>query len=280
MASRYGSLKQIEKLGPQGQTIMDYSVSDAIGAGFGSVLFIIRKSMEADFKEAIISKYRDKIEVDYVFQEIDALPDGATYNLERTKPWGTGHAVLMAADKVKGAFAVINADDFYGRNAFIGAINHINIEEGDSYGIIGYPIGKTLSDNGAITRAICEVDDNYRLRDITERSQIQMIKGAVCYKDDAGFWQKIDMNTPVSMNFWVFQPSFFHHLKEEFSLFLKSYSQELKSEFLIPSIVKELVKKNLISVKVYNVDSQWFGVTYPEDKEGVVENLKALKGYE
>lgn len=278
MASRYGSLKQIEKLGPQGQTIMDYSVIDAVRAGFGSVLFVIRRSMEADFKETILAKYKETVEVDYVFQEIDSLPANTYFNKERVKPWGTGHAILMAAHKVKGSFAVINADDFYGREAFDAAIRHIESKSG-VYGIIGYPLNKTLSDHGAITRAVCEVDESNRLLDITERSKIQVIDGLTCYEDEAGLWQRIDEETTVSMNFWVFEPSFFKLLEDELLIFLQECANDLKSEFLIPTIVKELVKRNLISVDVYNVNSLWFGVTYPKDKVGVMTSLKSLHGY-
>lgn len=280
MASRYGSLKQIEKLGPQGQTIMDYSVHDAIEAGFGKILFIIRKSIEKEFTENIISKYRNKIDVDYVFQEIESVPGGVTYTPERTKPWGTGHAVLMAAGKINTPFAVINSDDFYGRNAFIAAIKHINEGEPDTYGIIGYPINKTLSDHGAITRAICETDANNYLEDITERTHIQAIDGNTFYNDENEQWLPIDNNATVSMNFWVFYPSFLQHLKIAFNEFIKVNSFNPKAEILIPTVIKSLVKEGKVKVKVYNVNSQWFGVTYPEDREGVVQKLSELNGYE
>lgn len=279
MASRYGSLKQIEKLGPQGQTIMDYSVHDAIEAGFGKILFIIRKSIEKEFTENIISKYKDKIDVDYVFQEVESLPEGIPYSSERTKPWGTGHAVLMAAEKIKTPFAVINSDDFYGRNAFIAAMNHINKGDPETYGIIGYPINKTLSDHGAITRAICETDENNYLEDITERTHIQAIDNNTFYKDEFEIWQAIDNNATVSMNFWVFYPSFFQHLKIEFDEFIQANSFNLKAEILIPTVIKSLIKESQVRVRVYNVDSQWFGVTYPEDREGVVLKLSELTGY-
>lgn len=279
MASRYGSLKQIEKLGPQGQTIMDYSVHDAIEAGFGKILFIIRKSIEKEFTENIISKYKDKIDVDYVFQEVESIPKGIPYSSERTKPWGTGHAVLMAAEKIKTPFAVINSDDFYGRNAFIAAMNHINKGEPETYGIIGYPINKTLSDHGAITRAICETDENNYLEDITERTHIQAIDNNTFYKDEFEIWQAIDNNATVSMNFWVFYPSFFQHLKIAFDEFIQANSYNLKAEILIPTVIKSLVKGSQVKVRVYNVDSQWFGVTYPEDREGVVLKLSELTGY-
>jgi len=279
MASRYGSLKQIEKLGPQGQTIMDYSVHDAIEARFGKILFIIRKSIEKEFTENIISKYKDKIDVDYVFQEVESLPEGIPYSSERTKPWGTGHAVLMAAEKIKTPFAVINSDDFYGRNAFIAAMNHINKGDPETYGIIGYPINKTLSDHGAITRAICETDENNYLEDITERTHIQAIDNNTFYKDEFEIWQAIDNNATVSMNFWVFYPSFFQHLKIEFDEFIQANSFNLKAEILIPTVIKSLIKESQVRVRVYNVDSQWFGVTYPEDREGVVLKLSELTGY-
>lgn len=279
MASRYGSLKQIEKLGPQGQTIMDYSVHDAIEARFGKILFIIRKSIEKEFTENIISKYKDKIDVDYVFQEVESLPEGIPYSSERTKPWGTGHAVLMAAEKIKTPFAVINSDDFYGRNAFIAAMNHINKGDPETYGIIGYPINKTLSDHGAITRAICETDENNYLEDITERTHIQAIDNNTFYKDEFEIWQAIDNNATVSMNFWVFYPSFFQHLKIAFDEFIQANSFNLKAEILIPTVIKSLIKESQVRVRVYNVDSQWFGVTYPEDREGVVLKLSELTGY-
>jgi len=279
MASRYGSLKQIEKLGPQGQTIMDYSVHDAIEAGFGKILFIIRKSIEKEFTENIISKYRNKIDVDYVFQEIESVPDGVTYTPERTKPWGTGHAVLMAAGKINTAFAAINSDDFYGRNAFIAAINHINTGEPDTYGIIGYPINKTLSDYGAITRAICETDENNYLVDITERTHVQAKEGNTFFKDENEKWLVIDNNATVSMNFWVFYPSFFQYMKMAFNEFIKVNSFNPKAEILIPTVIKSLVKEAKVKVSVYNVNSLWFGVTYPEDREGVVQKLSELMEY-
>jgi UTP-glucose-1-phosphate uridylyltransferase len=277
MGSRYGSLKQVDKLGPSGETIMDYSIYDAIRAGFGKVVFVIRKSIEADFKE-VFNKFNDKIKVEYVFQELDNVPAGIKVPAERQKPWGTGHAVMVAVDKIDTPFAVINADDFYGADAYKVMANHLTALQNDKdiYSMVGYVVDKTLSENGHVSRGICETDSNHMLKSIVERTQIQRLDGKIVFKDADEKWQPLTGKEFASMNFWGFPVSVFAELQNKFKQFIEANYQNLKSEFYIPIAIDQLIKENKANVKVLNTSAQWFGVTYKEDKESTIKNINLL----
>jgi UTP-glucose-1-phosphate uridylyltransferase len=266
MGSRYGSLKQVDKLGPSGETITDYSIYDAIRAGFGKVVFVIRKSIEADFKE-VFSKFSDKIEIEYVFQELDNVPAGITVPAERQKPWGTGHAVMVGASKVNTPFAVINADDFYGANAYKVMAEHLTMNhasDNDVYSMVGYVLENTLSENGFVSRGVCEIGENHTMKSITERTQIQRTDNKIVFKEY------------VSMNFWGFPPSIFPKLEMHFKSFIEVNSQNLKAEFYIPYAVDDITKEIKAKVKILTSSSKWFGVTYKEDKETTIQRIKDL----
>ncbi len=279
MGSRYGSLKQIDPVGPSGETIIDYSIYDAIRAGFGKVVFIIRKSFEQDFKDIFISKLQPHIPVEYVFQEIDKLPEGLTVSPERTKPWGTAHAVLMAKDVINEPFAVINGDDFYGSGAFQTMADYLNALTGDTqtqYSLVGYQVGNTMSDNGTVSRGVCREDENELLVSVTERHNIQYVKGGIAYQDAGGTPVFLNPETLVSMNFWGFTPEYFKQTELMFSDFVKANSDSLKAEFYIPFAIDKLISNKAASVKVLRSNAKWFGVTYKEDKPLVIEKLAQL----
>ena len=278
MGSRYGGLKQLDGLGPNGETIMDYSIFDAERGGFGKVVFVIRRMFEADFREKIISKYIHKIPVEVVFQELDALPEGFTLNPEREKPWGTNHAVLMAKDVIREPFAVINADDFYGRESYAILAEYLSALEGqkNSYCMVGYRVGNTLSESGSVARGVCETNAEGYLTGVVERTQVERIDGKVQYKDEAGQWVAIGDNTPVSMNMWGFTPDYFAHSEDFFVSFLRENADNLKAEFFIPLAVNHLIVNNAAKVKVLDTPSKWFGVTYADDRQGVVDKIQAL----
>lgn len=278
MGSRYGGLKQLDGLGPGGETIMDYSIYDAIKAGFGKLVFVIRKSFEKDFREIIIKKYEKIIPVEVVFQELDNLPDGFEVNPEREKPWGTNHAVMMGKEVINEPFAVINADDFYGADGFQ-VLSDFLIQLKDTenkYCMVGYRVGNTLSESGTVARGVCETDDEGNLTGVVERTQIKRIDGVVKYKDESDNWVAIDDNTPVSMNMWGFTPDYFKHSDDYFVKFLNDNADDLKAEFFIPLLVNHLIVNGVSTVKVLDTTSQWFGVTYADDRPGVVEKFKEL----
>ena len=280
MGSRYGGLKQLDQLGPHGETIMDYSVNDAMAAGFGKVVFVIRKHMEEDFKKYILSKYEHKIAVDYVFQELDMLPDGITLNPDRVKPYGTGHAVLVAKDAIKEPFAVINADDFYGRDAFMTMGKFLMQEDNmDShhYAMVGYQLNKTLSEFGTVSRGICETNDRHELTAITEMTKIRRYDDGIKNVTDGGDVTLLDETTPVSMNFWGFMPNIFTLMETMFADFLKENNDNPKSEFFIPLVVNYLISSKTATIQVLESDAEWFGVTYQEDRPSVVEKLKNVQ---
>lgn len=281
MGSRYGGLKQLDGLGPNGETIMDYSIYDAIKAGFGKIVFIIRKDFEKDFREKILGKYEGHVPLELCFQSIDALPEGFTCPAERMKPWGTNHAVLMAKDVVNEPFCVINCDDFYNRDAFMVIGKFLSeLPEGsrNSYAMVGYRVGNTLSENGTVARGICSKDDNGNLTTVVERTEIKRIDGKVCYKDEQGEWVAVEDNTPVSMNVWGFTPDYFDYSDEYFKEFLSDPANmaNLKSEFFIPLMVNKLINENTATVKVLDTTSKWFGVTYAADRQGVVDKIQSL----
>ena len=277
MGSRYGGLKQIDGLGPSGETIMDYSVYDALRAGFGKVVFVIRKDFEEAFRKAVISKYADKVPCEVCFQSVDSVPEGCTYNPERTKPWGTNHAVLMAKDLIKEPFAVINADDFYGRESFQVLADYLKSVEGTTgkYCRVGYRVANTLSENGSVSRGVCATDENGYLTDVVERTKIEKVGDKIIYTED-GVDTEISPNSPVSMNMWGFTPEYFDYVEKAFVEFLKTRGQELKSEFYIPTLVNDMIRNGEATCKVLDTTSKWFGVTYAEDRPQVVMKINNL----
>lgn len=281
MGSRYGGLKQLDGLGPNGETIMDYSIFDAIRGGFGKVVFVIRRDFEDAFREKVLSKYEGHIPTELVFQSINDLPEGFTCPEGRQKPWGTNHAVLMGKDVIKEPFAVINADDFYGRDTFavIGKyLSDLPADAHDDYCMVGFRVGNTLSESGTVARGICSTDANGHLTTVVERTEIMRVNGPVCYKDEKGEWVAVPDNTPVSMNVWGFTPDYFAHSEKYFKEFLSDPKnmQNLKAEFFIPLMVNKLINEKTSTVKVLDTTSHWFGVTYAADRQGVVDKIQAL----
>ena len=279
MGSRYGGLKQLDGVGPQGQTIMDYSIFDAIRAGFGKVVFVIRKDFEPDFRAKILSKYEGHVPVEVVFQSIDKLPEGYTAPADRVKPWGTNHAVLMGRDVINEPFAVINADDFYGRDAFeviARELSRSHDRKGD-YCMVGFRVGNTMTENGTVARGVCETNADKMLTKVTERTDIGYdADHKIAFTDENGATCHLDPATPVSMNLWGFTPEYFDYSDREFRRFLDAHGTELKSEFYIPTCVDTLINSGEATVRVLDTDSRWFGVTYAADRQGVVDRLAAL----
>ena len=281
MGSRYGGLKQLDGLGPHGETIMDYSIYDAIHAGFGKLVFVIRKDFEQDFRDKVLSKYEGHIPCEIVFQSLDALPEGFTSPEGRTKPWGTNHAVMMGQHVIHEPFAVINCDDFYDRDAFQVMGKFLSsLPEGSTgkYAMVGFRVDNTLSESGTVSRGVCEYDDNHHLTSVVERTKIQRIDGVVKYLDENDEWVALPDNTPVSMNFWGFTPDYFAHSNEFFKTFLSDEKNmtNLKSEFFIPLMVDKLINDGTATCEVLDTTSKWFGVTYPEDRPEVVAKFEKL----
>lgn len=281
MGSRYGGLKQLDGLGPNGETIMDYSIYDAIQAGFGKIVFIIRKDFEEEFRTKVLSKYEGHIPTEVVFQSIDALPEGFTVPEGRTKPWGTNHAVLMAKDVVKEPFCVINCDDFYNRDAFMVMGKFLaDLPEGckNKYSMVGFRVGNTLSENGTVARGVCSTDAENHLMTVVERTEIERHNGPICFKDENGEWVELNENTPVSMNVWGFTPDYFDYSDAYFKEWLASEGvmQNPKSEYFIPLMVNKLINEGTATVEVLDTTSKWFGVTYAADRPSVVEKIQSL----
>ncbi|MBN1252360.1 MAG: nucleotidyltransferase [Bacteroidales bacterium] len=275
LGSRYGGLKQLDKIGPSGETIMDYSIFDAKRAGFGKVVFVIRESFEEDFKKHVFNKYQNFIEVDYVFQEINKLPHGFTAPKEREKPWGTGHAVLVAREKIKEPFAVINADDFYGKDSFSAISSYLMaVDEGinNKFCLMAYKLKNTLSENGSVSRGVCFLDKNNYLVNIIEHKKIYLQNNEI-YSDFEKEKIILDENTPVSMNLMGFSHSTFQYFESYFSDFLKKNINSLTAEFYLPSVVTNIIKSKQGKVRVLPSNEIWFGVTYKEDRETVVKNI-------
>ena len=277
MGSRYGGIKQLAHLGPSGETIMDYSVYDALQAGFGKVVFIIRKSIEKDFCDIVLQKYQRIVPCEYVFQELDSLPVGFQPPEQRQKPWGTGHAILMAADVIREPFAVINADDFYGRDAFVqmGRFLQNTDNAGAHWAMVGYRLANTLSEFGVVSRGVCCVDENNILRNVTERTKIKRTEKGIVYQDDNAEIV-LDENLPVSMNFWGFTPTLFTCLKAGFEDFLKKNRENLTSEYYIPSEVSRQIDEKNADVQVIPTSSSWFGITYAEETASAITQIKML----
>ena len=276
MASRYGSMKQIQGFGPSGETIMDYSIYDAIRAGFGKVVFIIRKDFAEAFKAQFEPKLKGKIKTEYVYQEMDSYLGELKAPAERTKPWGTAHAVLCAKEIIKEPFAVINADDFYGRDAFIKAADFLNHHCNEKrYAIIGYELVKTLSEHGTVSRGVCEVDADHNLVSIKERTKIYREGNEIIHEDEAGK-HTVPFNSSVSMNFWCFHPALFNPTQQLFLEFVKENSSNIKAEFFIPIIAENFMENHGRHINVIPTSSKWFGVTYKEDAPSVKASVDKL----
>ena len=276
MGSRYGGLKQLDPMGPNGETLMDYSIFDAIRANFSKVVFIIRHDIEELFKTQIGSKYEKYIPVEYAFQALDDLPQGFKVPEGRVKPWGTGHAVYAARNVVKGPFVLINADDFYGQDGYAKLGEFLSNGVGNEFAMCGFLMKNTVSENGSVSRGICDIDANGNLVNVVEHTKIIKENGKYISCLDDGSRVEFPADTVVSMNMWGFQDSLFDHLEELFIEFLKEKGNELKSEFYIPFVVDTLVKAGKCSAKVLISESAWFGITYQEDKPEVQKNLQKL----
>ena len=283
MGSRYGGLKQLDTLGPQGQSIMDYSIYDAIQAGFGKIVWVIRRDFEQQFREQILAKYEGHVPCELCFQALDALPEGFTVPEGREKPWGTNHAVMMGKDVINEPFAVLNCDDFYDRDAFqVMAKFLTSLPEGSKgkYAMVGFRVDNTLSESGTVSRGICEMDpETHLLTGVVERTKIERHNGVVEYLDEDGTtWVGIPDTAPTSMNFWGFTPDYFQHSVEYFKEFLSDPKnmENLKSEFFIPLMVDKLINDGTATCEVLDTTSQWFGVTYPEDRPEVVARFAKL----
>jgi hypothetical protein len=277
MASRYGSMKQIDGFGPNGETIIDYSIYDAIKAGFGKVSFIIREEFAEPFKAIFEPKLKGRIETDYVFQSFDLKPFGIDKEIERAKPWGTAHAVLAARNQINEPFCVINADDYYGYDSFEKMVQFLTTEvSDDNYSLIGYQIDRTLSDNGSVSRGVCEVNAGGYMTEVNERTEVFFKEdGSVAYKDTTGE-HALPNDTRVSMNFWGFTPAVFAQSEPMFREFVEANQDNPKAEFFIPLVADKLIKTNTAKFKVIPTGSKWFGVTYKEDKEIVQKSISDL----
>jgi NDP-sugar pyrophosphorylase family protein len=277
MGSRYGGLKQIDSVGPHGEIIIDYSMHDALAAGFKKVVFVIRHSFEEAFKAKIGSKLDGRVETAYAFQELGHGLDGFPLPPEREKPWGTGHAILMARDLINEPFAVINADDYYGTHSFKAMKDYLSgpVLSATDYAMVGFKLSKTLSEHGSVARGVCQCEGGF-LRDVVECLGIEKQGETARFFDDKGVEQRLSGDEVVSMNLWGFHPSIFQHLSKQFQGFLKQRAQELKSEFFIPTVVDKLVKDDQVRVTVLPTQDTWFGVTYPEDKARAERSIQYL----
>jgi len=276
IGSRYGGVKQMDQIGASGESIIDYSVYDAIKAGFGKVVFVLNPKIEKEFKEIYETRLAGKIETAYVLQKVNAVPVGVPINTARVKPWGTGHAVLVAKDVINEPFAVINADDFYGRQAFkiLGDFFTQTGGKANKYAMVGYKLGNTLSENGSVSRGVCQSKNGF-LTDVVERTSIANEDGIIMYSDND---KKVEISgeSVVSMNFWGFSPRFFDQLESDFIDFIETNAHELKAEFYIPTVVNDLIENKEASIKMLTSDDKWFGVTYQQDKEVTIERVKEL----
>ncbi len=278
MGSRYGGLKQMDAFGPNGETIIDYSIYDAINAGFNKVVFIIREHFKDDFVKFFTGKFEDKIKVKFVTQELNKIPEGYEYHPEREKPWGTAHAVLMAKDVIHEPFAVINGDDFYGPSAYSTLSNYFD-KTTNKFAVVAYYLKNTLSDHGTVNRGVCYGDENGHLSKVVECIKIaRNAEGIPQYPNDEGGQNDLSEDALVSMNMWGFTPDFFNYCEAQFKAFLSDRGMELKSEFYIPAVVDNLIQSNEKHTEILDCDAIWFGVTYQEDKPNVIAKLNALIG--
>jgi len=279
LGSRYGGLKQLDPIGPSGETIMDYSIYDAKRAGFGKVVFVIRRSFESDFKKYIFSKYENFIEVDYVFQELDVLPEGLQIPEGRVKPWGTGHAVLVAEPKINEPFAVINADDFYGKDSFSAIASYLTAldpENKQTYCLLAYKLKNTLSEHGTVSRGLCYLDKNDYLINIEEHTKIYTEGEQILSLAKGGKKYNLSEDAPVSMNLMGFTPSAFKYFKYYFSEFIENNYKELKAELYLPEVVSKIIKSGSGKVRVLPSNEKWFGITYKEDRDIVIKNIEKM----
>jgi hypothetical protein len=275
IGSRYGGLKQIDPVGPNGETIIDYSIYDALRAGFGKLVFVIRHDIEAPFKETIGARFEKRLPVEYVFQELDKLPPGFSAPPTRKKPWGTGHAILMAAGAIQEPFAAINADDFYGSHSYDILARQLQAP-GPDYCMVGFVLKNTLSDFGTVARGVCRTGAGDYLEGVTELTKIERDGAAARHIDPAGTAHALSGEETVSMNMWGFTPSLFEQFQRELSVFLQANLQDEKAEFLIPTAVNNLINSRQVRLKVLRTPDAWFGVTYREDRPRVVENIRSL----
>lgn len=277
MGSRYGKLKQLDAFGPNGETIIDYSLFDAIRAGFGKVVFVVRDSFKAEFEQAFRSKLEGKIDMEFVSQELFNIPEGYSYNTERQKPWGTAHAVWMAKDVINEPFGVINADDYYGVDAIVQLGTFLSqAQSSKDYAVVAYYLNNTLSDHGTVNRGVCQADGNGFLSDIQECIKIKRHDDGIIRYPDAENYKELLPTTLVSMNMWGFLPSLFEYFEQNFITFLNERGQELTSEYYIPVLIDYLIKSGELNVNIIETKSDWFGVTYQEDKPFVMEQLQRL----
>jgi len=278
MGSRYGGMKQLDHLGPSGETIMDYSIYDALQAGFNKIVFVIRRSFEKEFREMFVEKLEGKAEIQIAFQEMDNIPPGIEYNRERTKPWGTTHAIWVAKDLISEPFAVINADDFYGRESFSAMADFLKrrtSKDKGRYAMVGYKLKNTLSDHGSVSRGICSTNGN-TLEKVEEHTSISKDVGGKVMNHQNGQIKFLNPEATVSMNFWGFNPDIFTHLENRLTAFLKANAQDLKAEAYIPFLVDELIRQEKVDVEVLHCDAQWFGVTYYKDKFMAMDCINEL----
>ncbi|MEG0498901.1 MAG: sugar phosphate nucleotidyltransferase [Alistipes sp.] len=279
MGSRYGSLKQMDGVGPNNEAIIDYSVYDAIRAGFGKVVFVIRHSFAKEFEEVFSAeRFGGGIEVRYVYQELECLPEGVAVPADRVKPWGTNHAILMAAEAIHEPFAVVNADDFYGAEAYKTIAAYLCTLDGSrhKYCMVAYDLAKTLSENGTVSRGVCSVDAQQNLAQMVERTQIERVAGGQIVFHDNGTDEPLAEDAPVSMNLFGFTPDYFAYSLDEFKRFLAQNITQLKAEFYIPSMVNKLIGDHTAEVRVLRSTAQWFGVTYKEDKPALMSAIRAM----
>ncbi|MHB2147629.1 sugar phosphate nucleotidyltransferase [Calditrichota bacterium LG25] len=278
MGSRYGGVKQIDQFGPNGETILDYSIFDAIQVGLKKIVFVIRRELEADFKAVFNPKLQNKIEVHYVFQELDNIPPGFSVPPERKKPWGTAHAVMITEPAIDEPFAVINADDFYGRGAYRILFDFLKAQSNQSaeYAIVGYRLDKTLSDHGAVSRGVCQSDESGYLQKIVERTKIYRKNGKIVYLDENQGEHEISGSTMVSMNMMGFTPSIFKFMNVFFKDFLEKEGRNPKAEFFLPWVLDRLIQTDQAKVKILPTNEQWFGVTYKDDKPIVQKSIRDL----
>ncbi|MCF8228700.1 MAG: nucleotidyltransferase [Bacteroidales bacterium] len=278
IGSRYGGVKQMDQVGPSGESIIDYSIYDAIRAGFGKVVFVINRKIEKDFKGIFEKKLNCRIETEYVLQEVTDVPPDFEIHPDRKKPWGTAHAVLVARDKIKEPFAVINADDFYGAGAYelIAEFFKSIDPTSNRYAMVAYQLGKTLSEHGSVSRGVCSIDHEDFLRKVVEHTKIEKIDNNIGFRDEEGNWDLLPENTYVSMNFWGFTAGIFDFLEKGFNEFIRANAYKPKAEYFIPSVVTELINSMDATVRVLKSKDQWFGVTYKEDKDITIDRIKEL----
>ncbi len=279
MGSRYGGIKQLDRFGPSGETIMDYSVYDAIRAGFTKVVFVIREDFSQAFQDEFVSRWKDKVAIDLVYQSIDKVPSGIEYHPERAKPWGTAHAMLMAKDTIREPFAVINADDFYGAEAFQTMSSFLQKGGNDAngrYAMCGYLLKNTLSKHGSVSRGICKANHEGYLMSVEEHTKISLEPSGAIVSELGSGMVNLSPDEVVSMNFWGFTPDVFPQTEKSFEAFLKEYAFELKSELYIPVVIDQLINSGTANVRVLKSEASWFGVTYAEDKPATIKSIQQL----